>query len=54
MLLDYVHAHLQNCSVVNIAEHISGSGNGLLPLGNKPLTELMLAHICIAIWGNMA
>ena len=26
------------------------SGNGLVPSGNKPLTEPMLMQICVMIW----
>ena len=31
-----------------------GSGNGLMPLGNKPLPEPMLTQIChhMASWGH--
>ena len=28
----------------------TGSGNGLVPSGNKPLPEAMLAHINVTIW----
>ena len=27
-----------------------GSGNGLVPSGNKPLPEPMLAQICVTLW----
>ena len=30
----------------------NGSGNGLVPSGNKPLPKPMLSHIYVAIWGN--
>ena len=35
--------------IVNI-----GSGNGLVPSGNKPLTELMLTQISVTIWCHQA
>ena len=31
-----------------------GSGNGLLPLGNKPLPEPMMTQICVTIWYHLA
>ena len=31
-----------------------GSGNGLVPLGNKPLPEPMLAQIYVAKWRHKA
>ena len=51
----YVKYFLWNCSQVNAATpHRSlvniGSGNGLVPSGNKPLPEPMLALIPVAIW----
>ena len=43
------------CSQMNAREHFwwqvnIGSGNGLVPSGNKPLPEPMLTQICVAIW----
>ena len=31
-----------------------GSGNGLVPSGNKPLPEPMVTQICVAIWRHWA
>ena len=31
-----------------------GSGNGLVPSGNKPLPEPMLTQIGVAIWPQLA
>ena len=31
-----------------------GLGNGLVPLGNKPLPEPMLTQIYVAIWRQQA
>ena len=46
--------HLWNCSNMNVTRlhwwvNI-GSGNGLVPSGNKPLPEPMLTQISVAIW----
>ena len=32
----------------------TGSGNGLVPSGNKPLPEPMLTKISVAIWRHEA
>ena len=53
---DSVHELLLcNCSLMDAAEHIwwqfnIGSGNGLVPSGNKPLPEPMLTKACVDIW----
>ena len=46
---------LQNCPQMNVTgpywwQVIIGSGNGLVPTGNKPLPEPMLTQIFVAIW----
>ena len=46
---------LLNCSQVNATEHLggyvnNGSGNGLVPSGNKPLPEPLSPQICFGIW----
>ena len=38
-----------NCWSVNI-----GSGNGLMPPGNKPLPEPMLTEFYVALWRQWA
>ena len=49
--MDEIHEHfLWNCSLVNATEHLGwevniGSGNRLVPSGNKPLPEPMLTHM---------
>ena len=45
----------RNCSQVNVTEPIwwgahIGSGDGLVPSGNKPLPEPMLTQTYVAIW----
>ena len=56
---DSVHGNLWNCSQVNATEHLwwlvnIGSGNGLMPSGNKPLPELMFTQIYVTIYRYMA
>ena len=51
----YLEHFLWNCLHVNATRPNwwsanSGSGNGLVPSGNKPLTEPMLTPIYVAIW----
>ena len=51
---DYVHEHLLNFSQVNVTEHLwwqvsIGSGNGLVPSGNKPLSEPMFTLTLVTI-----
>ena len=48
---------LVHYSLVNTTEHLGwrvniGSGNGLVPSGNKPLPEAMLTQIYVAIFHN--
>ena len=47
LLLNYgeIKATGLHCLTVNI-----GSGNGLVPSGNKPLPETMLIKIYVTIW----
>ena len=50
---------LWNCPNINVTGlHWSpgniGSGNGLVPSGNKPLPEPMLTQISVAIWCHLA
>ena len=51
----WLRHHLWNCSDMNVTglhwwSVNIGSGNGLVPLGNKPLPEPMLTQIYVAIW----
>ena len=41
---------LWNCPQINVIGPYIGSGNGLLPSGNKPFPEQKLTHIYVAIW----
>ena len=56
ILQGYVHEHfLWNCSQAIAIEYFSwhvniGSGNGLVPSGNKPLPPPMLTQIYVTIW----
>ena len=58
LLTEFIHCGrsviLCNCSQVHPTEHLCqwisiGSGNRLVPSGNKSLSEPMLTHLCIAI-----
>ena len=45
----------KNCLYLNIFEPNwwstnIGSGNGLVPLGNKPLPDPVLTQICVTTW----
>ena len=47
-----------NFSQVNATEPLLwevniGSGDGLVPSGNKPLPESMLTQTCIAVWRRL-
>ena len=51
----YLAYFLWYCPSVNATRHRwwlvnTGLGNGLVPLGNKPLPEPILTQICIVIW----
>ena len=41
---------LQRIEIIFSQQLNMGSGNGLVPSGNKPLPEPMLTEIYIAIW----
>ena len=52
--IDIMSISWENCSHVIAMEPTDdvnvGSGNGLVPLGSKPLQEPILPQICVANW----
>ena len=46
----YLEHFVCNCGLLWGIKNVNiGSGNGLVPQGNKPLTEAMMVKICVTI-----